>query len=328
MARLQIFVVVGLMLAVSCNLVTCSNDEIESDGNVVVVPDMAKYLIKNPGLKVQPLLRDTKVSGIAPSAMLTYRLGKRIAGKSEFEQNNFPNFWQFCIISFRNIWIPIWMPGDRPITNASASQSFSKAQNVKTNLNYPKNGMGAVITYIEIAVTQVKYNKYNVVRSRRKSECDRPMCASWEHKLLCWTCRSILWLSFRLDEEEANIATSRNTSPAPTVILSFAMKQRLLHIIMQTFCSLSVTIQFNFIIHTIFALQSTQLGRAYIVSGGIGQRRISVVIEAQSTLVFNYRATIFGYWVMDIKHSIHTLQLPWVEKILTFFCWHCKIHNN
>lgn len=42
-------------------------------------------------------------------------------------------------------------------------------------------------------------------------------------------------------------------------------------------------------------IQSTNIGRAYVVSGGIGQRRVSLVIEAQSTLYFSYRASIFGY---------------------------------
>ncbi|XP_055309445.1 uncharacterized protein LOC129573178 [Sitodiplosis mosellana] len=41
--------------------------------------------------------------------------------------------------------------------------------------------------------------------------------------------------------------------------------------------------------------QSTNLGNAYVVSGGIGQRRISVVIEAKRTLYWQYRASIFGY---------------------------------
>ncbi|XP_055298351.1 uncharacterized protein LOC129566440 [Sitodiplosis mosellana] len=41
--------------------------------------------------------------------------------------------------------------------------------------------------------------------------------------------------------------------------------------------------------------QSSNLGSAYIVSGGVGTRRISVVIEAKQTLYWQYRASIFGY---------------------------------
>lgn len=41
--------------------------------------------------------------------------------------------------------------------------------------------------------------------------------------------------------------------------------------------------------------QSTNLGQARVIGGGIGQRHISVVIEARSTLYFAYRAQIYGY---------------------------------
>lgn len=41
--------------------------------------------------------------------------------------------------------------------------------------------------------------------------------------------------------------------------------------------------------------QSSFLGQAFIVSGGIGQRQIAIVIEARQTLYFSYRAAIFGY---------------------------------
>ncbi|XP_055298544.1 uncharacterized protein LOC129566529 [Sitodiplosis mosellana] len=41
--------------------------------------------------------------------------------------------------------------------------------------------------------------------------------------------------------------------------------------------------------------QSTNLGRGYVTSGGIGQRQVTIIIEAQSTLYFKYNAEIFGY---------------------------------
>lgn len=45
----------------------------------------------------------------------------------------------------------------------------------------------------------------------------------------------------------------------------------------------------------IFFIQSSNMGQARIVGGGIGQRQISIIIEARSTLYFNYRAAIYGY---------------------------------
>jgi len=41
--------------------------------------------------------------------------------------------------------------------------------------------------------------------------------------------------------------------------------------------------------------QSSNLGNAYVVSGGIGQRRIAVVVEAKQTLYFHYQAAVYGY---------------------------------
>uniref|UniRef100_A0A182MBD2 Uncharacterized protein n=1 Tax=Anopheles culicifacies TaxID=139723 RepID=A0A182MBD2_9DIPT len=41
--------------------------------------------------------------------------------------------------------------------------------------------------------------------------------------------------------------------------------------------------------------QSSSAGRGYIVSGGIGQRNIRIVIEAYGTLFFNYEAAIYGF---------------------------------
>ncbi|XP_031628580.1 uncharacterized protein LOC116344252 [Contarinia nasturtii] len=41
--------------------------------------------------------------------------------------------------------------------------------------------------------------------------------------------------------------------------------------------------------------QSSSLSNAYVVSGGIGQRQISVVVESKDTLYFKHRAAIYGY---------------------------------
>ncbi|XP_035918640.1 uncharacterized protein LOC118516900 [Anopheles stephensi] len=41
--------------------------------------------------------------------------------------------------------------------------------------------------------------------------------------------------------------------------------------------------------------QSSSTGRGYIVSGGVGQRNIRLVIEAYNTLFFHYQAAIYGW---------------------------------
>lgn len=41
--------------------------------------------------------------------------------------------------------------------------------------------------------------------------------------------------------------------------------------------------------------QSSNQGRGYVVSGGVGQRYIQLVIEAYSTSYFQYNAQIYGY---------------------------------
>ncbi|EAT33840.1 AAEL013885-PA [Aedes aegypti] len=41
--------------------------------------------------------------------------------------------------------------------------------------------------------------------------------------------------------------------------------------------------------------QSSNQGRGYVVSGGIGQRYIQLVIEVYSTSYFQYNAQIYGY---------------------------------
>ncbi|XP_055296746.1 uncharacterized protein LOC129565661 [Sitodiplosis mosellana] len=85
-------------------------------------------------------------------------------------------------------------PGDRVIATNSQNQQWTVAQNVTQNITYPRSGVGAVITYIEIVVNQ-----------------------------------------------------------------------------------------------------SSNLGRGFVTSGGIGQRQIVITIEAQKTLYFLQTTTIYGY---------------------------------
>lgn len=41
--------------------------------------------------------------------------------------------------------------------------------------------------------------------------------------------------------------------------------------------------------------QSSNLGRGFVTSGGIGQRQIAITIEAQRTLHFRQNTQIYGY---------------------------------
>ena len=80
MARLEIFTV-ALTLTVAFNVVACLSNENQSNIKVSVVPSMAKYLIQNPGLKVQPLIKETKVNTPVQYATRIYSIGYRVSGK-------------------------------------------------------------------------------------------------------------------------------------------------------------------------------------------------------------------------------------------------------
>lgn len=77
MAR-QVIFVIGLVLAVAFNFVEGSLDQ--SNFAVNVVSDMDKFLNENPGVKAQPLIKQTRMAA-TPYAHLIYRIGGRVAGK-------------------------------------------------------------------------------------------------------------------------------------------------------------------------------------------------------------------------------------------------------
>lgn len=79
MACLEILTV-SLILAVAVNSVACSSDEIQSDIEVTIVPDITEFLTQNPGLEAQPLLNDTKLDDVSRSARIVYYLGYRTYG--------------------------------------------------------------------------------------------------------------------------------------------------------------------------------------------------------------------------------------------------------
>lgn len=84
---------------------------------------------------------------------------------------------------------------------------------MRLNLNYPTNGVGAIVTYLEVTVEQVR----------------------------------------------------------------LSMKDLML-----------------FLNNNLMFLQTSNVSNAYIINGGIGQRYISVVVEASNTLVFNHKSLVFG----------------------------------
>lgn len=53
--------------------------------------------------------------------------------------------------------------------------------------------------------------------------------------------------------------------------------------------------QFCGIENNFYEFQSSNLGSAYVIGGGVGRRFIEVVIEAQNTLYFNHKAAVYGY---------------------------------
>lgn len=80
MARQLIFVV-GLVLAAAFNLAEGSIDALESNIKVTIVSDIDQFLNENPGLKAQPLIKQTQTAGAEQYVRLLYRIGSRISGK-------------------------------------------------------------------------------------------------------------------------------------------------------------------------------------------------------------------------------------------------------
>lgn len=122
MAPCTEIIVVGLILAVTFHSV--ANAELGSDIRINVVESLAEFLNANPGVKLQPLMKEEKTDGPSPYIQLIHRAGGRISG-------------------------------DRFLAADQGSQSWSSPQDVQLNLNYPKSGIGAIVTFIEIIVDQV-----------------------------------------------------------------------------------------------------------------------------------------------------------------------------
>lgn len=99
MVRLTILTIC-LILVVASNFVACSSDEIE----VSIVPDMTKYLMENPYVKMQPLAKHR--NGASPYGGIKYTLGKRVAGKALIilqPMNNYIKHHIFTIFGYQVI---------------------------------------------------------------------------------------------------------------------------------------------------------------------------------------------------------------------------------
>lgn len=149
----------------------------------------------------------------------------------------------------------------------SASQRWDRPYNVRSTLSYPRNGFGAVVTHLEILVDQVKF--------------DEPI-----------TCKKKLQIANII-----NVFVVYNIHMRVSIVNDRVLILRQPLLLDNAFIEYVETknIFYRFLKIKTFFLQSTNLGRAYVVSGGIGQRQIGVVIEAQLTLYFSYRASVFGY---------------------------------
>jgi len=163
MGRLVAFAVC-LSLTIALNSAEFSAKSLDSNIDVNVQNLTFTILNEDKAFKVSyPLIQEQLSDGKSPKLQINYRLGLRISG-------------------------------DRLVATAAGSNSWTSAQDVKLALSYPKTGIGAIITYLQVIVEQ-----------------------------------------------------------------------------------------------------STNIGRGYVTSGGIGQRQITVVIEGNQTLYFKYSSEIYGY---------------------------------
>ncbi|XP_031628578.1 uncharacterized protein LOC116344250 [Contarinia nasturtii] len=163
MDRLVAFTVC-LILVIALNSAEFSAKSLDSNINVIVQNVTFSFLNGDKEVKVlYPLIQEQLSDGVSPKVAILHKLGDRING-------------------------------DRLITTAEGSWTYSSPQNIKLTLNYPRSGTGLVVTFLKVLVSQ-----------------------------------------------------------------------------------------------------STNKGRGYIISGGIGQRQLTVLIEADQTLYFKFSAEIYGY---------------------------------
>lgn len=145
------FVVVSVLLACALNVAQCSSENGKTRMKVISISNMTQFLSENPGVQLTPLA--SKIVNTTPYIQRVYPFGARVLGKSwtnlvdlflyEFERNYTILFLHFEIL------------GDRILATDHAQQQWGTPQDVTKNLYYPAQGIGAVITYLEIIVDQV-----------------------------------------------------------------------------------------------------------------------------------------------------------------------------
>lgn len=120
----------------------------DSDIEVSVVRNFDEYLKENRGVKhLQTRIEEPIIDSLLPQLNITYKMGNRISGKiysSDFKSVLF--FFMFNIYS---------ISGDSLQTYESMGYKWNFIQNFNLSLAYPKSGNGAVVTYVEVEVSQV-----------------------------------------------------------------------------------------------------------------------------------------------------------------------------
>lgn len=115
------FAVLAVLLAAVWAAPT-TEDSTSADLGVVVVDNIEEYLAKNPAIG---LAQEMDSEYLADRHQFRYSFGRRIGG-------------------------------DRQVANNNYNQQYPRAQDVKATLNYPTQGVGSIITFVQIVVDQVR----------------------------------------------------------------------------------------------------------------------------------------------------------------------------
>lgn len=126
--------------------VDCAPLDFESNSaanfNVVVVEDFNKYLKENPDVKLVQ-----KLDKLENRIQIRYTLGSRVSGECK-------KFFRLKKKKEKEIFF-LLESGDRLVGDTSNSQSWSSPQDVVLTINYPRTGVGAVISFVQVIVGQV-----------------------------------------------------------------------------------------------------------------------------------------------------------------------------
>lgn len=95
---------------------------------VVVVDSIEEYLAKNPAIE---FAQEMETEYLQDRYQLRHSFGRRVGG-------------------------------DRQVANNNYSQQYPTQQDVKATLNYPTQGVGSIVTFIQIVVDQVREDSMNI----------------------------------------------------------------------------------------------------------------------------------------------------------------------